>query len=284
MFVGTIHSYANRLLTANGVTTKEALEKENFDELFELIKKNPYVTQEVDYLLLDEAQDSNELQLEFIFDYIKPKEFMIVGDFRQSIYSFAGASPEAFLDLTRSDSLKLYYMNQNYRNGEEILDFARTTIAAAGPDYVDYSTAMSLKKGKVVFEQYDPELLVDMIKRRGQWKDWFVLARSNEQVDVLQDLLSENDIPNDTFKRSQLSSEEFKERMDANTVKVLTIHAAKGLEAPYVIVVGAHMWNLDEIRISYVAITRAKELLIWFTPQQMHKKKKPKFKNMDSWE
>lgn len=284
MFVGTIHSYANRLLTANGVTTKEALEKENFDELFQLIKKNPYVTQEVDYLLLDEAQDSNELQLEFIFDYIKPKEFMIVGDFRQSIYSFAGASPEAFLDFTHSDSLKLYYMNKNYRNGEEILDFAKTTIATAGQDYIDYSIAMSLKKGRVIFEPYDPSLLVDMIKRRGQWKDWFVLARSNEQVDVIQDLLSENDIPSDTFKRSQLSAEEFEERMDANTVKVLTIHAAKGLEAPYVIVVGAHMWNLDEIRISYVAITRAKELLIWFTPQPTYKKRKSKFKNMDSWE
>ena len=51
--------------------------------------------------------------------------------------------------------------------------------------------------------------------------------------------------------------------MKENTVKVLTIHTAKGLEANNVIVVGAKFFNTEERCVSYVAATRARNLLVW---------------------
>jgi len=72
LFVGTIHSYANYLLLASGHSTSKYLDNEQFDKLFEAVKRHPECTKEVNHLLLDEAQDSDELQIEFILDYVKP--------------------------------------------------------------------------------------------------------------------------------------------------------------------------------------------------------------------
>ena len=51
--------------------------------------------------------------------------------------------------------------------------------------------------------------------------------------------------------------------MREDTVKVLTIHASKGLEQKKVIVVGGKTFREDERKISYVAATRAEEELYW---------------------
>ena len=66
----------------------------------------------------------------------------------------------------------------------------------------------------------------------------FILTRSNAQIDAMMDLLTKAEIPCDTFKRSQISSEEFRVKMNTNTVKILTVHASKRFEADNVIVVG----------------------------------------------
>ena len=38
LFIGTIHSYANYLLLANGIQTSKYLESDRFDELFEILE------------------------------------------------------------------------------------------------------------------------------------------------------------------------------------------------------------------------------------------------------
>jgi superfamily I DNA/RNA helicase len=67
--------------------------------------------------------------------------------------------------------------------------------------------------------------------------------------------------------------------MEENTVKVLTIHAAKGLERLKVIVIGNKYYNDEEIRISYVAATRAMDELYIMKPKPKYKKKQ-----YSSWE
>ena len=51
--------------------------------------------------------------------------------------------------------------------------------------------------------------------------------------------------------------------MNEDTVKVLTIHSAKGLEAKNVAVIGAKFYTEEEKCISYVAATRARDNLYW---------------------
>ena len=62
--------------------------------------------------------------------------------------------------------------------------------------------------------------------------------------------------------------------MNENTVKVLTIHTAKGLEAKNVVVIGARWNDVEERCINYVAATRAKELLVWTTKKTKYARKK----------
>ena len=108
VFIGTIHSLANTYLRIGGVDTSKILNDEKFDDLFKLIKKNPECIQHVTHLIVDEAQDSNPHQFEFLLDMIAPDNYMLMGDHRQSIYRFNGATPEYILNLMESPEVTTY--------------------------------------------------------------------------------------------------------------------------------------------------------------------------------
>ena len=263
LFIGTIHSYANYLLRTAGVDTSQLLDDEQFDQLFPLVKKNPQCIRPVDHLLLDESQDSTPDQFEFLLDMVNPTNYMLVGDSRQSIYRWNGADPQFILDLQRRRDVATYPLNENYRNGRSILKYAGSIIMQAGYDYRDTSIPMRDTDGKVITVEYSPVSIARTIKRKGDFKTWFVLCRTNDQVDQMMSFLEKEKVPCDSFKRSQFTNNELYQKMQEDTVKVLTIHAAKGLEADNVIVVGARFYNLEEKCISYVAATRARDLLVW---------------------
>ena len=276
----TIHSYANRLLTSVGIDTSKFLNEENFDKLFSLVKNNPHCVQEVEYLLLDEGQDSTEQQFEFMLDIVHPKNWMIFSDHRQSMYGFAGATPDYILDLMKDPSITVYNLTENYRNAPEILDFAKALIRPLGYEYKDNSVPMYTKvRGRVVDVDYSPDGIAKTIRRyaeqgKSNYSDWFVLTRTNAQLAEIQTYLENYDIPCDTFKKAQLDNKGLKDKMNENTVKVLTIHTAKGLEAKNVVVIGARWNDVEERCINYVAATRAKELLVWTTKKTKYARKK----------
>lgn len=263
MFLGTIHSYANYLLLANGQETSDLLEQEQFDRLFGRIKRHPECIRPVEHLLLDESQDSNEEHFEFLLDMIQPKNFMIVGDHKQSIYRWNGAYPEYLINLSRRDDVTTYDLTENYRNGYKILDFARNIINGAGYDYQDRSIPMRGVAGRVLDVTYNPMKIAKDLKAYGDYGQWFVLTRTNAQLDEIVFYLEKEGVPFDTFKRSELDNKELNKKMKQDTVKVLTIHTAKGLEANNVMVIGAKFFNVEERCVSYVAATRARNLLVW---------------------
>lgn len=225
VFIGTIHSYCAKLLAMRGVkAAKKAIEDEEFDKLFELAKQyiapNPPV---IDICLCDETQDSSKTQLEFMFDILHAREYFIMYDTRQSIYRWAGARPELLEQYKQKMGATVFELNENYRNHSEILDFARTLLSEASPP--DTSVAMRGKGGRVKFLEYSPEQIIVFLKSAGEWKDWAILARTNTQVEMICEVLREAGIPFDTFKQSDLTKAELTQKMKANTVKVLTIHA-----------------------------------------------------------
>lgn len=271
LFVGTIHSYANYLLLSAGIPTNQYLDDEEFDVLFEEVKAHPECIKPVDHLLLDEAQDSNEQQFEFILDMINPKNYMFVSDFRQSIYRFNGARPDIILNMSKEPDIKVYTLDENYRCGSKIIDFARRIIRLCGRDYEDTSIPARQVSGNVYEMEYNIPKIINLIKDKTAYNEWFVLARTNAQVSAIASAFTKAGIPNETFKKAQLTNNELKRRIKENTVKIITIHTAKGLEAPNVIVVGAQFYNLEEKCISYVAATRARNTLIWTkTPRKKY--------------
>ena len=270
VFIGTIHSLANYYLRMGGVDTSKILDEEKFDELFKLIKQNLHCIRPITHLIVDEAQDSNPMQFEFLLDVLNPMNYMLVGDHRQSIYRWNGANPDFILDLMQDEEVTVYDLDENYRNAPAILDYAQQMLKPLGYPYFDNSKAKYDKvKGKVITApEYVPHEICRTIIRyveRGTdtYGDWFILTRTNAQSDEIMTFLKKFNIPCDSFKKSALDNKGLKEKMKENTVKVLTIHTAKGLEAKNVIVIGAHFKNIEERCLGYVAATRAKELLVW---------------------
>ena len=268
LFIGTIHSLANYYLRSGGIDTSRVLNDERFDDLFKLIKKHPECIRPVTHLIVDESQDSTPEQFEFLLDMISPKNYMLLGDHRQALYRFAGATPEYILNLMESPEVTTYELTENYRNAPEILQYAKNGIRTLGKDYEDYSIPMSKFHGRVIDVPYSGEGIVTTIERyvnRGDcdYKDWFILTRTNAELDAIMQVLNRHKIPADTFKRAQLDNKGLKEKMRENTVKVLTIHTAKGLEADNVVVIGARYRDIEEKCVNYVAATRARKLLVW---------------------
>lgn len=262
LFIGTVHSYANYLLRSIGLNTSKLIEDEQFDLFFERVKAHPECIQPVEYLLLDEAQDSNEQQFEF-FDLINAKNWMYVGDIRQALFRFNGARPDILLEKTKINGVKVFHMRKNYRNGAKILDYAKGIIRQNGLDYEDDSIPMRGVEGKVLTVELSTPAIVRDIKNRGNYGEWFILCRLNAQVDLLCAELARQGVPYDTFKRKNLTTASFNEKMNEDTVKVLTIHTAKGLENKNVVVIGARHRGIEEACVNYVAATRAKDLLVW---------------------
>ena len=286
LFIGTVHSYCNYLLRGGAVDTTKILNEERFDDLFEEIKKNPDCIKPVEHLLLDEAQDSTMEQFEF-FELINPKNFMYVGDIKQSIYGFCGSYPEYLINLWYQNDVTVYEMRQNFRNLPDILRFAKKFLYRLGPNYDDDSIAMRQSDGRphVLEGNYTPSeaiqsLLLSKERLDTNWGDWFVLCRTNNDVALFQQLFEAKGIPTDTFKQSELTNAQIQDRLKENTVKILTVHSAKGMEAPYILSYNVRAYNDDEARLCYVSATRARDFLIW---AKMPPKKKKKSRVV-SWE
>lgn len=288
LFIGTVHSYANYLLRAGAMDTSNILNEERFDDLFEEIKQNPQCIKEVDYLLLDEAQDSTQAQFEF-FELIKPKNFMYVGDIKQALYLWKDANPDYLIDLSWDPDVVVYKMTNNFRNLPDILRFAKKFLYRLGPNYDDDSIAMRSPTDGYTYHvleaNYTPseavESLIDNTKRLGaKWGDWFVLCRTNADIDLFKTLFEKQNIPTDTFRQAEFTNSEIEAKMKENTVKILTVHSAKGLAAPYVLSYNIRAYNDDEAKVCYVSATRARDFLIW---AKMPPKKKKK-KDIVSWE
>lgn len=107
------------------------------------------------------------------------------------------------------------------------------------------------------------------IKNYKNYKDWFVLVRTNKDIAKLELKMQDLEIPYVSFKKGDMNLDEMRTLMKQDKVKLLTIHASKGLESPNVLLWGnfpivqkPYLRNNDEIKILYVGITRAIDQLI----------------------
>lgn len=273
-FIGTIHGYANRILLRNGINTREYIEKEDFDQFFQIIKARKVQLPYVEHLLVDEYQDVDPRQFEF-FKLLSPTNFFAVGDDWQSIYAFRGSDVSIFLDLAHDKKTKVFYLETNYRSGEEIVDFANHFIEPV-KDKIEKGVYCVNYGGEVItMKNLNLDFILDTILSTDTFQDWFIITRTNAQIDMIIRFLTENGIPCETFKKSELDSHELKDKLKDNTIKVLTAHSAKGLENKNVVALGIKPYWDEERRVAYVAATRAKDLLVWvFSTKQKKKNEK----------
>ena len=194
------------------------------------------------------------------------------------IYGFKGCSDE-FLRMCHADiSFTTYYLNQNYRCAPNILAFADS--------YLNTMEKISLKseavKTKNGIVEEDSTLLdaIEELEWTGDYQNWAVICRTNNELAAVVDFLDKRKIPNLSFKKGDLDLVEMEGLLRENKVKVLTIHTAKGLEFKKVIVIGAKTFNEEERKISYVAATRAEQAL-YCCPSICKRGKKGRPQNRD---
>lgn len=123
------------------------------------------------------------------------------------------------------------------------------------------SVCKSGKQGEVIIDsKFKVEQYLKNIK---DYKDWFVLVRTNKDLMKLEKIMHELEIPYVSFRKGEMTLDEMRKCMSEDKIKLLTIHTSKGLESPNVLIWGnfpirqkPYLRNNDEIKVFYVGITR----------------------------
>lgn len=161
------------------------------------------------YIMVDEYQDTNTVQFEFIrLLASKYRNICVVGDDDQSIYKFRGANIRNILDFEKVyPDAKVVKLEQNYRSTQNILDAANAVIKN---NVGRKDKSLWTDKGggsRIHFRQCESgyeeaEFVSDSIlrsKREGKYdyRDCAVLYRTNAQARLLEEQLIYNGIPYD---------------------------------------------------------------------------------------
>ena len=105
------------------------------------------LTQEYRYIMVDEYQDTNQIQADIIYLLVgQEKNVMVVGDDSQSIYAFRGANFKNIIDFPKMfPGTKIIRLEENYRSVQPILDLANIIIDRAEEKYT--KTLFTSKSG-----------------------------------------------------------------------------------------------------------------------------------------
>lgn len=258
------------------VTIKDLCNKYNvidFNDL--LIMATDYFKEnhsEIEHLLIDEFQDIGNLEYNF-FNSLNAKNVFYVGDDWQSIYGFKGGNVNIMLTLANSGDFDVLPITTNYRNSREVLDLATKVINQVNNKiHKKILVPDDRQEGEVFIgtKSQFKDIVEQVISQDENLKDWFILVRTNKDLLEVQDMLYDMKIRNSSFRREGLSLADLNNLMNYNSVKVLTVHTSKGLEAKNVVLYGQafsinvprYRNNQEERKVMYVGVTRAKDTLV----------------------
>lgn len=232
-------------------------------------------------IFVDEGQDFQAEWIHFLFHKMargyepKEKNFLIAADDAQRIYRTRDFT-WAKLDIPMQGRSRI--LRRVYRNSARVWGFAAfllgSSLQAVYPDVKVGELEFAPKRG------YDP-LLIDCLSPQEQVKKIISIIQMRPSHYLLRNILilyrSKNTngyaIVDDL--ESQLTTTGIAyQRITENKstfiwadecVKISTVHSAKGMDAPVVIVLGAETFDdpeTDETKLMYVALTRAREYLV----------------------
>jgi DNA helicase-2/ATP-dependent DNA helicase PcrA len=142
------------------------------------LKANPDLAAKIaskwDFVLVDEMQDTNAIQLELLKALAPQGNIMGVGDMDQGIYGFRGAVPRNLMDFVDYFGAEVLPLEHNYRSRKEILDVANFVIAQS-PERIPKTLRDTRGSGGVV----------DVRRHTNQDKEAaFVAASIREAIDA----------------------------------------------------------------------------------------------------
>ena len=253
--------YANQLLLANELLREVPEVKEKWQNMFELI-------------FVDEYQDTDRVQYRIINALAEPHQNLrVVGDDDQGIYGWRGANIQNILNFEKDyPNAKVISLGQNYRSTQKIVEASRALVEF-NPDRREKDLFTRNCEGEKVIHLHcenanvEANTIADFIKDQNL-SDFAILYRTKAQAHTFEEVFSKWKIPYNNLDNKKDRS--FKQ--SEGTVSLMTIHKSKGLEFPNVFVVGVcsgllpyynskeEDWD-EELRLLYVAMTRAKNWL-----------------------
>ena len=160
-----------------------------------------------DYILVDEYQDTNHVQMSIVMQLCQEKQRVCaVGDDSQSIYSFRGANIDNILNYQRQfQGTRLFKLEQNYRSTQTIVEAANSLIKHnrnqipkdvfsenAKGEKIQYKPAYSDKEEAAIVAKD-----VKRIRREDgcQYSDFAILYRTNAQSRSFEEEFRKQGIP-----------------------------------------------------------------------------------------
>lgn len=160
-----------------------------------------------DYVLVDEYQDTNHVQMSIVMQLCQEKQRVCaVGDDSQSIYSFRGANIDNILNYQlQFQGTRLFKLEQNYRSTQTIVEAANSLIKHnrnqipkdvfsenAKGEKIQYKPAYSDKEEAAIVAKD-----VKRIRREDgcQYSDFAILYRTNAQSRSFEEEFRKQGIP-----------------------------------------------------------------------------------------
>ena len=187
----------------------------DFDDLLtfplEIFKKKPSVLKKYQkrwkYILVDEYQDTNRAQFQFLTNLASAHEnICVVGDDDQSIYGWRGADVSNILDFEKTfSSCKVFKLEKNYRSTQEILNAATAVVMhndkRASKNLVAANgSGETLGLLETIDEQEEASAVVSSIEKeiklnKRTFNKFSVLYRTNAQSRALEESFIRQGIP-----------------------------------------------------------------------------------------
>lgn len=208
---------------------KALIKEGTYDKVHRTFEKTDYakeLSEKFNEIFIDEYQDVNELQ-DVIFRAVSNSHnrFM-VGDLKQSIYKFRGATPKIFFEyrntfkpvIEEGDFPKLVALQNNFRSDKSIIETVNTIFSSImnyrsndvyrESDHLVYSDIPQKTDQQVPVEislfeddsefDYVADKILDLVSNNGyNFDDVCVLAKKNDTLKDIQEILSERGIPTD---------------------------------------------------------------------------------------
>ena len=160
-----------------------------------------------DYVLVDEYQDTNHVQMSIVMQLCQEKQRVCaVGDDSQSIYSFRGANIDNILNYQRQfQGTRLFKLEQNYRSTQTIVEAANSLIKHNRNQIPKDVFSENAKGGKIQYkpaysDQEEAAIVAKDVKRIRredgcQYSDFAILYRTNAQSRSFEEEFRKQGIP-----------------------------------------------------------------------------------------
>lgn len=160
-----------------------------------------------DYVLVDEYQDTNHVQMSIVMQLCQEKQRVCaVGDDSQSIYSFRGANIDNILNFQRQfQGTRLFKLEQNYRSTQTIVEAANSLIKHNRNQIPKDVFSENAKGEKILYkpaysDKEEAAIVAKDVKRIRredgcQYSDFAILYRTNAQSRSFEEEFRKQGIP-----------------------------------------------------------------------------------------